>query len=99
MGFKPCFPFRFERQFHQRLGRSIVLDGNTKRAFVQRAWFGYPEAARWVGGCVQVHGGDQVEPLRGCQVFDPIDPGCPFSSIFLGHLPHREAFRAPGRGE
>ena len=37
--------------------------------------------------------------LWRCQAFDAVNPGCPFPGVFLGHPPHRKAFRTPGRGE
>jgi len=43
--------------------------------------------------------GDQFQPLWWCQAFYAIDPGSLFPGVFLGHPPHRKAFRTPGRGE
>ena len=48
---------------------------------------------------MQVHCGDQSQPLWWCQALYAIDPGGLFPCIFLCHPPHREAFRTPGRGE
>ena len=72
---------------------------DAKWAFFPFPWSGYPNPANWFCGCVQVHCGDQLQPLWWCQALCAIDPGGLFPGVFLGHPPHREAFRTPGRGE
>jgi len=99
VGFKPRFPFWFEGQFDKRLRCPILHDRDAEWAFFQFPWFGYPNPAHWFCGCVQVHCGDQFQPLWWCQALYAIDPGSLFPGVFLGHPPHRKAFRTPGRGE
>src|SRR2546422_582194 len=74
-------------------------DGEAERAFCRFARLGYPNPAYGVDGCVEVHGGEELQSLWWRQVSRAIDSGGLFPGVFLRDPAHCEAFRTPGRGE
>ena len=96
---KPGVPCWFEGQVGKPWCGPVVHDRHAEWACCQCAWFGYPNPAHWVHRCVQVHGGEPLQPLWRGQAVDPVAPGRLCALVGLGHPAHRKALCTPGRRE
>src|SRR3990167_6050413 len=67
VGFKPRFPFRFERLLDQSLFRAIAYSRNSQAAFLVGAGFWYLDPTDRTGFPIYLQSRTQLEPLLWSQ--------------------------------
>jgi site-specific DNA recombinase len=93
---EPGFPFGFQGELDQRLGRPVSHGGDAEGPLLVGAWFGDPDPTRRLRllGHVQVR--NQSNAFFRRQGSNSIDASRPFASVVLGDFADGQAFGRPG---
>src|ERR1700674_2563350 len=85
-----CFPFRFQREFSERLLGADSEGGNPQSTFLRRAWFRNPDATKGLRRIAESDVVGQLQTFSGGEIAHSVDARRPFSAIILGYLADRQ---------